>query len=94
MISVFVCRSNHNHPFHNSSEDENALLLKLSHHTSSCRGVLFDTTGDTLYTISSDMSIKGVNSAGQVHITYRFGNMIHNNYFLRDHIIIIVKAIL
>lgn len=56
----------------NVSVNENTLLLKSNHHSASCRGVLFNESGDLLYTISSDKSIQGIDSSGRVTLIYRF----------------------
>jgi WD40 repeat protein len=42
----------------------NQLVLRLNNHSSSCRGVRFDPSGQALYTISSDRSIATVNAEG------------------------------
>jgi WD40 repeat protein len=42
----------------------NQPVLRLKNHTSSCRGVRFDPSGQALYTISSDRSIATVNAEG------------------------------
>jgi WD40 repeat protein len=48
-----------------SVNDVNKLLFKNSFHSSSCRGVSFSDDGETLYSISSDKSIQGLNGNGQ-----------------------------
>jgi len=50
--------------------NENTLLLKSNHHSASCRGVLFNESGEILYTISSDKSIQGIDSTGRVTLVY------------------------
>lgn len=47
-----------------NSNEPNELLLTNKKHTSSCRGTLFNATGDKLYTISSDRSIQAIDSSG------------------------------
>lgn len=44
----------------------NKLMLNLTHHALSCRGVAFDQSGQGLYTISSDMSIAALNGEGRM----------------------------
>jgi WD40 repeat protein len=46
-------------------EPGNNLWLKNSIHTSSVRGVEFNDTGDTLYTVSSDRSLQAVDATGK-----------------------------
>jgi WD40 repeat protein len=45
--------------------EPNQLLLTNNKHTSSCRGTLFNATGNKLYTISSDRSFQAIDSTGQ-----------------------------
>jgi hypothetical protein len=39
-------------------------LLRVKNHTTSCRGVKFNSTGDILYTVSSDKSIRAIDGSG------------------------------
>lgn len=55
-----------------SLESESSeLLLRLSHHSSSCRGLLFRNDGLQLYSISSDLSLCVVDQSGQVVMSYK-----------------------
>jgi len=58
-----------------SDIDSSRLLFCHQLHTSSCRGVYFNGSGDVLYTISSDKSLQGVNETGQ--LVFRIPNA-HN----------------
>lgn len=51
--------------------DSSDLLLSLSHHTSSCRGLQFSPDGLLLYSISSDMSMCTIDQSGQVIMSYK-----------------------
>lgn len=49
--------------------DENVLMAESRHHSSSCRGVLFNNAGDQLYTISSDKSLVTLDANGKIAST-------------------------
>src|SRR5687767_13077860 len=50
-------------------DNGNVLIAKSLHHTSSCRGVLFNSAGDQLYTISSDKSLVTLDATGKIICT-------------------------
>jgi WD repeat-containing protein 55 len=49
-----------------SNDSTNKLMMKGKPHVQSCRGVTFNETGDTLYTVSSDRSLQGLDATGAV----------------------------
>eukprot|EP01041_Mallomonas_annulata_P006385 gene6385-12913_t len=61
---------------------EDQLLLTLSHHASSCRGLQFSDDGLQLYSISSDKSINCVNQAGQSVLCYKDAHSVPINKLL------------
>jgi len=48
------------------NEGDNSLMMSSKLHSKSCRGLAFSEQGDSLYTISSDRSIKGVDGTGAI----------------------------
>eukprot|EP00598_Pedospumella_elongata_P002341 CAMPEP_0184973698 /NCGR_PEP_ID=MMETSP1098-20130426/5365_1 /TAXON_ID=89044 /ORGANISM="Spumella elongata, Strain CCAP 955/1" /LENGTH=448 /DNA_ID=CAMNT_0027496169 /DNA_START=46 /DNA_END=1392 /DNA_ORIENTATION=- len=65
-------------------EGANQKLFTSSHHTSSCRGIRFNEKGDVLFSISSDLSLKGMDGNGNLVLNYENA---HTNPINRIHII-------
>ena len=72
-----------------AEESSNQLLFSRTNHSSSCRGLKFNERGDSLYSISSDKSLRGMDGNGSelFHYTNAHATAINRLCYIDEHIL-------